>query len=90
LHEHRADVESDLSVFHRIDDPGSLHPQRLIDLVVRLGFYPGVVQARLRAETAAEDAALPPAYDLGSDRVVDSSPGSLGADPILGGVIELG
>jgi hypothetical protein len=89
LHEHRADVESDLSVFHRIDDLAGLHPQRLIDLVVRLGFYPGVVQARLRAETQAEDA-VQPVYDLGSDRVVDSSAASLGADPILGSVIELG
>jgi hypothetical protein len=83
-------VESDLSVFHRIDDLARLHPQRLIDLVVRLGFYQGVVQARLRAEAAAEDASQPAAYDIGSDRTIDSSAASLGADPILGSVIELG
>lgn len=83
-------MESDLSVFHRIDDPASLHPQRLINLAVRLGFYSGVVQARLRAESAAEDAAQPAAYDISADRTVDSSAASLGADPILGEVIELG
>jgi hypothetical protein len=90
MHEHRADVESDLSVFHRIDDLSSVHPQRLIDLVVRLGFYQGVVQARLRAEAAAEDASQSVPLDLGSDRVVDSSSAVLAVDPVLGGLIDIG
>ena len=81
-------MESDLSAFHRIDDLEAVHPQRLIDLVVRLGFYPGVVQARLRAEAAAEgDSAR--VLDLSADRTVDSSAASLAADPILGGLIEI-
>jgi hypothetical protein len=81
-------VESDLSVFHRIDDLTAIHPQRLIDLVVRLGFYPGVVQARLRAEVGADDAPEAVAFSLGQDRVVDSSSASLAADPVLGGLID--
>jgi hypothetical protein len=83
-------VESDLSVFHRVDDLASLHPQRLIDLVVRLGFYPGVVQARLRAEAAEEDDGFTGnVVGIGEDRVVDSSLSSLAADPVLGGLIEI-
>lgn len=83
-------MESDLSVFHRIDDIASLHPQRLIDLVVRLGFYSGVVQARLRAEADEEDAATPEVLSIDSDRTVDSSADSLAADPILGALIDIG
>lgn len=80
-------MESDLSVFHRIDDLEAVHPQRLIDLVVRLGFYDGVVRARLRAEAAEEDGR--PLAGIDSDRIVDSSASSLAADPILGALIEI-
>lgn len=47
-----ADIESDLSAFHRIDEPRDLPAQRFIDLAVRLPAYRGIVRARIEAEEA--------------------------------------
>lgn len=44
------DVVSDLSSFHRVDDPESLSADRLWALVERLPAYDGVLAARLRKE----------------------------------------
>jgi hypothetical protein len=80
-------VESDLSVFHRIDDLASLHPQRLIDLVVRLAYYSGVVQARIRAEAAEQEPA--PTMSIDQDRTVPSEAATLATDPVLSELIDL-
>jgi hypothetical protein len=40
------DIESDLSAFHRIDDPLSIPAPRYFMLANRLGAYTGVIQAR--------------------------------------------
>ncbi len=44
------DVVSDLSSFHRVDDPEALPADRLWALVERLPAYDGVLAARLRKE----------------------------------------
>jgi hypothetical protein len=46
---------SDLSVFHRIDDPSTFPSERLLMLVRRLGFYGGAVTALLRATAPAPE-----------------------------------
>lgn len=82
-------MESDLSVFHRIDAPlEELHPQRLIDFVVRLGYYEGAVRARLRAEVDEDEAVTAP-LDIGADRTVPSDANALAVDPVLGELIEI-
>lgn len=48
--DYEADIESDLSVFHRIDDPMSIDGPRYFRLVLRLPAYMGVMQARAADE----------------------------------------
>lgn len=44
--DYQADIESDLSAFHRIDDPMTIPGPRYFALVVRLAAYAGVLAAR--------------------------------------------
>jgi hypothetical protein len=53
--EHEADVASDLSAFHRVDDPMTLDGPRYFSLAMRLGAYAGVVAARIYDERHADD-----------------------------------
>lgn len=54
--EHEEDIDSDLSVFHRIDDPDELDGPRYFRLVERLKFYPGAVQNAALMERQQRDA----------------------------------
>lgn len=49
---HWEDVLSDLSVFHRVDDPGRLTIRRFRSLALRLPAYAGALRAALGAQTA--------------------------------------
>jgi hypothetical protein len=44
--EYRDDIESDLSVFHRVDDVDRLTITRLLALAPRLSAYAGALRAR--------------------------------------------
>jgi hypothetical protein len=44
--DHEADIASDLSAFHRIDDPMTLPGPRYFELAVRLFAYRGVLRER--------------------------------------------
>lgn len=48
------DIESDLSRFHRIDDPMKLDSPRYFKLVDRLVYYEGAITAIARAEVERE------------------------------------
>jgi hypothetical protein len=48
--DHLEDIESDLSVFHRIDDPWSMPGPRFFRFVMRLPAYAGVMAARVVAQ----------------------------------------
>lgn len=52
---HEADIESDLSAFHRIDDPMTLDGPRYFLLACRLAAYMGVIAVRVQAETEAQN-----------------------------------
>lgn len=82
---HLDDVRSDLSVFHRIDDPSALTTERLLMLVRRLGFYGGAITALLRSHVPAEPAPEPPARTFEPDR---SQPLSAAQITAMGGVYE--
>jgi hypothetical protein len=49
------DIESDMSVFHRIEDVRAMPAQRFIDLVLRLPAYRGVMRAVLEAAQLEEE-----------------------------------
>lgn len=53
------DIESDLSVFHRIDDWRTLDGPRFFRYVVRLSAYAGVLQARAVAEEEKRNPTAP-------------------------------
>jgi hypothetical protein len=51
--DYEADIASDLSVFHRVDDPRTIDGPRYFSLAVRLTAYAGVMAAR--AEKMRQD-----------------------------------
>ena len=52
--DHEADIESDLSAFHRVDDPMTLTGPRYFLLALRLTAYAGVMAARAETLRQAE------------------------------------
>lgn len=54
--DHLADIESDFSVFHRVDDPLSLAGPEFFRKAYRLSAYSGVLAARV---AAAQDRSAP-------------------------------
>jgi hypothetical protein len=48
--DHLADIESDFSVFHRVDDPLALAGPEFFRKAYRLGAYSGVMAARIAAQ----------------------------------------
>lgn len=48
--DHLEDIESDLSVFHRIEDPWSMPGPKFFRFALRLPAYAGVMAARVAAE----------------------------------------
>lgn len=54
--EYVLDVESDLSVFHRVDDVDQLTIRRYLDLAPRLSAYEGALRRRLSADVPAQGA----------------------------------
>lgn len=90
---HLADVESDMSVFHRIDDVRSMPARQFIDLALRLAAYKGVL--RLIVEQEARESENSPNAPLGArrdgngKRQVSSDRATLTSDPGLGGMFEV-
>ncbi|MCX4750896.1 hypothetical protein OG455_41180 [Kitasatospora sp. NBC_01287] len=88
------DIESDLSVFHRIDDPTALDGPRYFRLVWRLAAYQGVMQARTLAarDEQQQSPAAGPRHEAGTGRR-DINPGiraTLQAEPAFAGVFSFG
>jgi ribonuclease BN (tRNA processing enzyme) len=48
--DHLADIESDFSVFHRVDDPLALAGPEFFRKAYRLGAYSGVMAVRIAAQ----------------------------------------
>lgn len=85
------DIESDLSVFHRIDDPHLLDGPRYFRLVWRLAAYQGVMQARVNAQQQAPEPRQRP-FEYGAP-AGDINPGTqttLQADPAFAGIFSFG
>jgi hypothetical protein len=56
---HLADIESDFSVFHRVDDPLSLSGPEFLRKAHRLAAYAGVLAARVAAAQHHSGAGTP-------------------------------
>lgn len=55
----QAEIDSDLSVFHRVDDPMQLAGSRYFSLVELLPYYDGAVRGRIVAEAREQQAHEP-------------------------------
>jgi hypothetical protein len=85
------DIASDLSAFHRIDDPSTLDGPRYFRLAWRLAAYQGVMQARAAAEQqASEPQQRPFEYGAPSGDVNPGTQVTLKADPAFAGVFSFG
>lgn len=89
------DIESDMSVFHRVDDIAALDGLRFFRLAWRLPAYEGAMRARQLREREDELAASAsaPAQGVSSGGRVNWNPGTkatLQADPSLKGVFSFG
>lgn len=85
------DIESDMSVFHRIDDVWSMPSTQFFRYAERLFAYNGVLAAQARAEAATEQPAQltehPARYD--SDVVeVEPTAAAIAASP-LGQIVSI-
>lgn len=78
------EIESDLSVFHRIDDPYPLSGSRMIRLIERLPVYEGAVRAALlaRQAVATEPASTTEVLNLAGSTLAAMA----GDDPNLVGI----
>lgn len=75
------DLESDFSVFHRVDDVRAMPARRFIDQAFRLSAYQGLLGA-LAAQEQEDGPSSAPRGDRGPRRV-ESSPAVLTSDPVL-------
>lgn len=99
---YREDVESDLSVFHRVDSLDEIDAPRFFAFAERLPAYRGAVLARYRIQQAEADTATPaaapaatspaqPPVAAGQDvEVVGNTRGELALHPVLGNLISIG
>lgn len=90
-----ADIESDMSVFHRIDDPRAMPAQRFIDLAMRLPAYTGVMRRLLEREVIEEqdepmsNAPRPQGQGGEARHVSSDNLDTLAADPAFAGELEI-
>lgn len=89
------DIESDFSVFHRVDDVWSMSGPRFFKLAWRLPAYQGVMQARAVAESERSPVERPFEYGQPSSAAggVQWNPGtaqSIQADPAISQLFSFG
>lgn len=86
--DYMADLESDFSVFHRVEDIHSLDGPRFFRLALRLFAYDGVLTKRLQAEQEKRGPSLPaptPPSRPGATSTGWQTTSLEGASPLLNG-----
>lgn len=86
--EYLPDLESDFSVFHRIDDIYSMPSARFFTFATRLPAYQGVLAARVMAEQEQQNPASRPGPGIQPDRVIDAAREPVQDDPALAGIVS--
>jgi hypothetical protein len=76
--DHLDDLESDFSVFHRVDDMYAMPAPRFFRLAERIAAYEGVMTARIRAEQAQEQ----PIQQEPGARIVEATPEAIRASEL--------
>lgn len=93
---HRADIESDMSAVHRVDDIETMNSARLFRLAWRLPCYRGVMRERVLSDQQQEQApaaqvrqASPSARPAAPSRSTPVTEAAL-ADPVMGKIFDFG
>lgn len=87
------DIESDFSVFHRVDDVCTMPAPRFFKFAWRLMFYEGAMRGRMLALAEKSEAAARPAPQPTNPNAVTPppiTPESVRRDPLLAGLISFG
>lgn len=79
--DHLDDLESDFSVFHRVDDMYSMPARRFVSLANRLPAYQGVMTIRAEEQADRSAPAVPGSVVSDSD---------MRTDPAIAGLVEFG
>lgn len=95
---HLADIESDLSAFHRVDDIDDLSAPRFFSLAWRLPHYRGVMRDRVIALQREQEDEPQPGPAPGGQRAparqptVDAQPVTEAAlnDPVMSRIFDFG
>jgi hypothetical protein len=91
--DHLADIESDLSAIHRVDNMWSMPATRFLRLAERLVAYPGVMRARAEMEAAESGGHIPDRGTRprnGTYTPQSVTPAAATLDPVLGSIISFG
>ena len=89
--DHLADLESDLSVLHRVDDVWSMPGAKFLRLAKRTVAYRGVMNARAQAlmdADAAETGTATPMPAATPQRATEGTRDAVEASPRLSGLID--
>lgn len=89
--DHTADLESDLSAVHRVDDMWSMPGPKFLRLALRTVAYAGVMQARAQAlidAGTAETGTATPMPTATPQRATEGTRDAVEASPRLSGLID--
>lgn len=97
--DHELDIASDLSVFHRVDDPEEMPAPLYFDRAERLAHYRGVIRDYALAEsegrtsttsttTPATGSRPQAAQPAGGTTTVEASRGAIETNPALAGLFD--
>lgn len=83
-------IDSDMSVFHRVDDIRAMASPRFFFLAERLVYYDGALRARLRLDHARMQTQPPAAGVAGSPSVVAAPPSGEVSPAVLAAMSDAG
>lgn len=88
--DHEADIASDLSAFHRVDDPLSIEASRYFSLAQRLTTYSGVMGAIAahRAQEGREGVSGSPSASQGTTSAPKQVPEEIALAQLADGWVE--
>lgn len=81
--EYEADIASDLSAFHRVDDPMTIDGPRYFMLAIRLAAYSGVIAARAEKIRQDENGGASGAHSAAQQRSTAATPSRVSDDAAL-------
>ncbi len=86
--DYEADIASDLSAFHRIDDPMTIDGPRYFSLAIRLAAYSGVLAARAEKMRQDEREGVSGAHSAAQRHSSPSSPSRVTDDALLASLAD--